>query len=553
MKTLYTILLTVLTANLAMAQPTWFRSYAGKFNEEAKASAFDDDGNVYVAGSFNTDARLDGIDLMTGAVPGIFIAKYNAVGVLQWLKQGRGNNNIVEPGSLALDKNGNVYFTAVFKDSLVFGNLAIRTATQAFPHTELIVMKMNASDGNVTHHEVFGGSSDASAKNGSIKCDASGNVFVAGTFTYDITFNNGKNLSCWPGLYGELFLVKMDASGTVQWAVKPSSEINTRAGEMALDANGNPVVTGSFEKGTDFGNGFVLKTKGAKSDVKNLYVAKFNSADGAVTWVKAIQGDKSERCDIAIDAKDKVLVTTYGGNYLITDGDSIPTQGKASLIQYNSAGSKQWVQHFGSTSMNLFSLTNVAVNGAGEIYIGGVTAGTYTFGTLSKFWGGVYVAKLDDEGNATNVETLAAAVSNQFTVRTLCADQKSNNFFFGGDFTGEIDFGAIGKSNNNNTGFLDGYFVMYGDAGATGLFDHKANNVSFSMFPNPANDVLNISLNDRQHAIIRVYDIKGMLLMEKHADEPQTTLYTGSLDAGYYFVSIVTSQGTAVQKLIINR
>lgn len=75
----------------------------------------------------------------------------------------------------------------------------------------------------------------------------------------------------------------------------------------------------------------------------------------------------------------------------------------------------------------------------------------------------------------------------------------------------------------------------------------------FDMFPNPANDVLNIKLNNISNANLRVYDIQGKLVIERSiSNEQNLEQNVSNLQSGMYFVKLNTSTKEMVKKLIIN-
>ncbi len=75
----------------------------------------------------------------------------------------------------------------------------------------------------------------------------------------------------------------------------------------------------------------------------------------------------------------------------------------------------------------------------------------------------------------------------------------------------------------------------------------------FTMFPNPANDQLNIKLtNNATIADVTISDINGRkVLREKfNATNEQLTLSVENLETGLYIVTIETEAGSTTQKLV---
>lgn len=88
----------------------------------------------------------------------------------------------------------------------------------------------------------------------------------------------------------------------------------------------------------------------------------------------------------------------------------------------------------------------------------------------------------------------------------------------------------------------------------TASVEENAFENAVSVYPNPANSQITISLQDPINAEIRIFDISGKLLMfEANAFiANKYTMDVSTLNPGVYFVRLNTEAGTAVKKLIIN-
>jgi len=70
----------------------------------------------------------------------------------------------------------------------------------------------------------------------------------------------------------------------------------------------------------------------------------------------------------------------------------------------------------------------------------------------------------------------------------------------------------------------------------------------FSVFPNPAKDILNIS-NDTAFESITLYDLTGKVVLHKAVHTTQETLHTSRLSSGLYLLKVVSEGKTKVVKL----
>jgi len=75
---------------------------------------------------------------------------------------------------------------------------------------------------------------------------------------------------------------------------------------------------------------------------------------------------------------------------------------------------------------------------------------------------------------------------------------------------------------------------------------------TFSVFPNPTNDILNISSADLSNTTfeISLTDMKGALVMKTVSNNSNTTISLASLEQGVYFLSIKSNDVITVKKIV---
>lgn len=111
----------------------WVRAAGTNTWDEGRAVALDALGNVYMTGIFNgqVDFDADGATDVVG-FDDVFIAKYSATGVLQWVRAAGGASTDVSRG-IAADSNGNVYVTGLFSEVADFNGDGASDATAVGP------------------------------------------------------------------------------------------------------------------------------------------------------------------------------------------------------------------------------------------------------------------------------------------------------------------------------------------------------------------------------------------------------------------------------------
>ncbi|MBR5781080.1 MAG: T9SS type A sorting domain-containing protein [Bacteroidales bacterium] len=84
----------------------------------------------------------------------------------------------------------------------------------------------------------------------------------------------------------------------------------------------------------------------------------------------------------------------------------------------------------------------------------------------------------------------------------------------------------------------------------------KANNVSeitennISIYPNPANDFVKISGDDRINSV-KVYNCLGMMVEEIEVNANEAEINTSDYNTGIYFFNVMTENGNRIQKVLI--
>ena len=93
-----------------------------------------------------------------------------------------------------------------------------------------------------------------------------------------------------------------------------------------------------------------------------------------------------------------------------------------------------------------------------------------------------------------------------------------------------------------------------GDLGRTGLGESETeiSNIDGGMklYPNPANAVLNIALDDMENASIQIFSINGQLVKTGKVNVSQRTINIADLKAGIYVVKAVNGSSTIVKKFV---
>jgi hypothetical protein len=86
---------------------------------------------------------------------------------------------------------------------------------------------------------------------------------------------------------------------------------------------------------------------------------------------------------------------------------------------------------------------------------------------------------------------------------------------------------------------------------SVGVDQIKSEEEAFSMYPNPANETLQVNISTPCHMLL--HDIAGNLIYTSRLTKGIETISTESLSSGTYSVRFVSGEKSINKKLIINR
>ncbi|APR86953.1 Hypothetical protein A7982_12302 [Minicystis rosea] len=201
------------------------------------------------------------------------------------------------------------------------------------------------------------------------------------------------------GIDGDLFVMKLDASGNHLWS-KGYEGFGSGVSAIAADSAGNVVVAGSYYSTIEFGGGPLADGNGGAAFVVKL------DQHGNHLWSKGLTYSgvpfaSSGNC-MALDASDNVLVAggfsgtvDLGGGPIVSA--HLPNSGKvdAFLLKLDPEGNHLWSRGYGCDSY--CAASGVAVDELGNAFLTGWFEGTIDLGggPLTSAGGkDVFVAKL---------------------------------------------------------------------------------------------------------------------------------------------------------------
>ncbi|WP_294819098.1 T9SS type A sorting domain-containing protein [uncultured Flavobacterium sp.] len=294
-------------------QIMWAQHAAGQQYNWAvpKDITVDQSGNSYITGAFKYNYAVTfGANLLTGDGGG-FVAKLDTSGAFLWSVKADGISAGDEFAmGIAVDGDGNSYFTGQFFDTATFGTSALVSSGS----TDIFVAKLS-SQGQYVWVTQAGGQDPVGDTANGIAVDGSGNCYLSGSFSGLASFGNIALNSA--GLR-DIFVAKINSEGQFLWASRAGGGGHDYGYDMVSDSSGSVYITGNCGSLTaEFGN-TVLNISGAAEG----YIARL---DPQGQFMTAELVDETNVRAVALDGQGSAYISgSLGGPS--TFGDTTLTQ-----------------------------------------------------------------------------------------------------------------------------------------------------------------------------------------------------------------------------------
>jgi len=425
-------------------------------------------GNIYSTGHFKDPIPSGNVHFGSLTTSGStanngYVAKYNSNGsTCNWVTTFYGSHD-VEGYSVASEGNF-IYAAGLFKGTANFGSFSLVCANTFTAYSDLYVVKLDASTGQViwaVRDGLGGGQNDkafqVTAKNG--------NVYVT-------------------GYKGEFYFTsKYNSSGTLLWTADSYTTISAGAGSFArgvkTDAGGNIYTLGHFATlnvpyffySAPSSGGPTISLTPIDGDI---FLAKYNP-NGALQYVKQIGYTSlyDFPAGLSINSSNFIYIAGkiqgnagtkayFGGNN--NNAYALTCQGVSDMFiaKYNTAGTIQWVTGVGSSGYE--EAKAMISDNLGNVYISGycqfssASIGCLSFNNNNQY--NMFFAKYGSDGNPR------------------WAEQKP--------YGGENGFSHSIATDNNGGAIVTGFFTNSATFGATTITAYGASDIFLAKISKPA-------------------------------------------------------------------
>lgn len=310
------------------------------------------------------------------------------------------------------------------------------------------------------------GSSSGECEGLVVRGDDDESFYVAGTFTADFRMAKTITLVSKGGL--DVFVAKVSNDGNVIWLQSMGGTGDDVPSDIAIDAQGNPLVSVNYPNSITVGNTSITGSNGVTSGL----LVKLNKTDGTAVWnVSAVnQGGNLKATINDIDVQENGIILLAGtmsnGKIRFSSANGAPvilqaTSAGAYVCAYNANGNVNSVNRFAEGDINDTHLCadrsseRIAVdfNFNNELSLSGTKFGNapsiqnigYAFILPTGAWvrGSCYVNLSTGNTTSGSQQYLGTIVQNQ-----------GHQFFISGNFEREAVFGDLTVKNTQVNGMV---------------------------------------------------------------------------------------------------
>lgn len=546
----------------------WAQSIGNTGSEWGYGLATDANGNVYLAGIFNSPVlSIGSVSLISAGNFDSFLAKFDPSGNVVWVNRIGGTQNDFAV-TICINNAGMICLAGYYSSSvLTVGAFNLINAGG----TDVFVARYDVA-GNVIWAKRIGDSGQEGTN--SVSMDQAGNVYISGTYNSLDMLVGSTTLLNSGNCIEEIFIVRYDAAGNVVWAKSGNGFYDDYVFGIATDLAGNVYMTGHFNSPTiTFGSLSLNNGPGGYS----IFLIKYNAA-GIPQWL--ISPLSGFGMGVATDACGDIYMTGFFGTALpISFGSTIlnPSVGMDIYVgKVSAAGVPQWAARAGGTDYD--AVSSIAVNPLTHkvVIAGSYISPVVTFGThsLNSVDTDGFIASLDPTCMSAPlpVSWLSFTGKQQHLVNVLhwqTASESNNNYFVVQRSSNADDFETIGTvqgAGNSNTVLdykftdhfpfddLNYYRLIQTDFDlSTSMSDiitvefSSSPDVFPAVFPNPASSAIQVSGNLPEHFELTVSDVEGKTIFKCNS---LREIDISSLNSGIYWIRIDTGNEVIMRKLV---
>ena len=544
--------------------PNWTFAHrdGGSKLDVGRTITIDDNGNIYIAGTFNGATSIIGTDTLLRTLThsnlgsSIFIAKYDSLGNNLWAKGFGSTHNDTYLSNIVSDPAGNIYLSGSFSDSITFGSFILTTPDTMFgtlfvaPY-RTFTAKLDGSGNVLWAKTIEGGDYFDANLTRSIALDKNNNLFLLGEFSDQLNFAANTLTN------GGLFLSKYDDNGNELWIKSWTTDgLIGGLSRMDIDSSDHFYIGGGFRDSLfTLDSQTLVNTSSGNTDI---FVMKTDPL-GQIIWLKSAGGTLDDQLySLAVSRQGELSVTgAFNSPSLTLGGNTV------NCINCQSNGYAMFSAHLDLSGFFTWSFAGdkfsggygVKIDDNGNSYFTGDFHDTLVFDTThvyALYRSDLYVAKISALGNLIWAKT--AGGSNSDIGYGIAFDYSGNSYVTGCFFSDTIHFDSFGLL--NAPGDSGDFFVAKIGNSPVGILEVSNSSVLALHYQATSQTaVLSTQKLNGKSYLLQVLDMNGKVIFREQGHLTSSTFSTSinmeSFSGGMYIISLKTDKEYVAGKIVI--
>jgi hypothetical protein len=304
--------------------------------------------------------------------------------------------------AITIDAAGHRYVAGHFKGQAVFGAGPGAVTFNSRGVTDGFVARYDSGETLLWARSIGGVLSDETR---GVALGPDGSVYVTGFFHGTATFSNpaGQRTLTSRGA-ADIFIARYTADGSLLWAVRAGGSQTDTGLAIAVDSQGQAVVTGAFAGEARFDDSAAPNAATLRSAGGNDIFLVAYGADGRLRWARRGGGSGNDGASgLTVSGREILLTGSFNGTATFespADGATLVSAGQGDIVvaRYSPDGDLRWARGAGGAQFD--SGLAIAVDQQLRSYVTGFFTGQATFGsaTLRGRDKEVLVLRLDSNG-----------------------------------------------------------------------------------------------------------------------------------------------------------
>ncbi|MDZ4286406.1 MAG: SBBP repeat-containing protein [Prosthecobacter sp.] len=279
---------------------------------------------------------------------------------VEWIAAGGGAKSD-KTRAICFDRAGNVFLAGEMSEGGKFGAIEVKSGGS----TDFFIAKLDPQGHFLWAHQLGGKLVD---RGYGVATDPAGNAYVTGHYQSVDAVADGRTLPN-AGDY-DIFVAKYDPEGKLLWVQTAGGKGYDYGHGIAVDGNGDVVVTGAIASAAKFGE------VTAGGDGRPIFCAKYSS-DGTLKWVKTTSGKASgSGHGIAVDGSNHIYIGGSVSGEGMFGKQPVSAKGQAAIVaKLSPEGEALWV-----TTTIGGGAHEIAADAEGRVWLAGMFKGSMTLG-----------------------------------------------------------------------------------------------------------------------------------------------------------------------------